>query len=272
MFSSLGRRFTYSNVVATLALVFAMSGGALAASKFLITSTKQIKPSVLSQLKGKAGANGAQGLAGAAGKDGAPGKEGAPGKDGKAGVNGESVAGAEVKVGEAACNKLGGAKFTVAGKETTACNGKEGKPGSIHPGETLPSEASETGTWAVSMNKPSCCGYLTASSPISFTVPLKTEIPAANVHLIGAGENGTGGGTCPTSSSVEKPEAEPGNLCIFIGFAENVEGYLLLNPAKVAEGHPGEVPAATTGIDFGLHAEKEQEPLLAVGTWAVTAE
>ena len=39
--------------MATLALIFAMSGGAYAASHYLITSTKQIKPSVLGHLKGK---------------------------------------------------------------------------------------------------------------------------------------------------------------------------------------------------------------------------
>jgi hypothetical protein len=40
-------RFTYANVAATLALVFSMSGGALAASHYLITSKKQIAPKVL---------------------------------------------------------------------------------------------------------------------------------------------------------------------------------------------------------------------------------
>jgi hypothetical protein len=52
-------RLSYANVVVTLALVFAMSGGAFAAGRYLITSTKQIKPSVLKQLQGKAGAIGA---------------------------------------------------------------------------------------------------------------------------------------------------------------------------------------------------------------------
>jgi hypothetical protein len=61
MFTRLRPRFTYANVTVTLALVFAMTGGAYAASKFIITSTKQIKPSVLSQLKGKAGPAGAGG-------------------------------------------------------------------------------------------------------------------------------------------------------------------------------------------------------------------
>jgi hypothetical protein len=49
------RRLGYANVVATVALVFAMSGGAFAASKYLLTSTKQIKPSVLAKLKGNRG-------------------------------------------------------------------------------------------------------------------------------------------------------------------------------------------------------------------------
>jgi hypothetical protein len=55
------RRITYANVVATLALVLATSGGAVAASSYLITSTKQIKPSVLRALKGNKGKTGAKG-------------------------------------------------------------------------------------------------------------------------------------------------------------------------------------------------------------------
>src|ERR1700752_388349 len=100
MFSVLRRRMSYANVVATLALVFAMTGGAYAASKFLITSTKQIKPSVLAQLKGKNGKDGAPGAqgpggpqgpagpAGPSGKDGTPGAEGAPGPAGPEGAAG----------------------------------------------------------------------------------------------------------------------------------------------------------------------------------------
>lgn len=80
------RHISYANVVATLALVFAMSGGALAAKHYLIESTKQIKPAVLGKLRGArgaAGARGAIGPAGAGGKEGAPGKEGKPGEPGE---------------------------------------------------------------------------------------------------------------------------------------------------------------------------------------------
>ncbi len=80
------KRLTYANVVATLALLFAMSGGALAASKYLITSTKQISPKVVKQLKGKAGPAGATGKEGALGKEGPPGKDGAEGKAGEPGT------------------------------------------------------------------------------------------------------------------------------------------------------------------------------------------
>jgi hypothetical protein len=72
------KRLTYANVAATLALVLAMSGGALAASSFIITSTKQIKPSVLKKLTGKRGKTGATGKRGAQGNQGIQGNPGAP--------------------------------------------------------------------------------------------------------------------------------------------------------------------------------------------------
>jgi hypothetical protein len=62
-----------------------MSGGAFAASHYLITSTKQISPKVIKKLHGKAGKTG---LAGPTGATGAPGKEGPTGKVGPAGKEG----------------------------------------------------------------------------------------------------------------------------------------------------------------------------------------
>ena len=44
-------RLSYANVVATLALVFSMSGGALAAKHYLLSSTRQISPKVLRSLE-----------------------------------------------------------------------------------------------------------------------------------------------------------------------------------------------------------------------------
>jgi hypothetical protein len=79
------KRIRYANVVATLALVFAMSGGALAAHHYLITSTKQISPKVLKKLKGARGKTGATGKVGATGKEGATGKDGAKGEIGARG-------------------------------------------------------------------------------------------------------------------------------------------------------------------------------------------
>ena len=70
------RRISYANVVATLALVFALgAGSAYAAHKlhYLISSTKQIKPSVLKTLHG---AKGPAGVTGVTGPAGAPGPTG----------------------------------------------------------------------------------------------------------------------------------------------------------------------------------------------------
>jgi hypothetical protein len=85
--TTLRRHLNYANVVATLALLFAMSGGALAAKHYLITSTNQISPKVLRKLK-------ARGKTGPAGKQGAAGAQGVPGGAGSAGARGpEGVGG-----------------------------------------------------------------------------------------------------------------------------------------------------------------------------------
>jgi hypothetical protein len=58
--------------IALMALVFAMTGGAYAANHYVITSTRQIKPSVLKKkAKGKTGPAGPNGAPGATGPAGA---------------------------------------------------------------------------------------------------------------------------------------------------------------------------------------------------------
>jgi hypothetical protein len=93
MFSAIRKRVTYTNVAMTVALVFAMSGGAYAAGKYLIVSTKQISPKVLKSLvgkTGKAGANGAPGAAGPARAAGAGRRQRGNRRDRAAGAEGRT--------------------------------------------------------------------------------------------------------------------------------------------------------------------------------------
>lgn len=89
------------NIVAWLALFVALSGTSMAASHYIITSTKQIKPSVLRQLRGAKGARGvkgatgAMGAAGAKGANGSQGPAGPTGATGSSGTNGKSITGKE---------------------------------------------------------------------------------------------------------------------------------------------------------------------------------
>ena len=190
MLSSIRNRLTYANAAMTLALVFAMSGGAYAASKYVITSTKQIKPSVLSALKGKSGPAGPAGPTGAAGPAGGAGPQGPAGATGAKGETGAvGAAGALGKEGKA---------------------GKEGSPWAA--GGTLPKGSSESGVWGVNQvaEEPS-----TVNIPISFTIPLAKSLDAAHIHLIESGEPTPSG----CAGSQEEPKAEPGNLCIWGGVA-----------------------------------------------------
>jgi hypothetical protein len=83
------RRPSLNTIIASLALFFALGGTAIAAQHYLITSTSQIKPSVLAKLKGNAGHNGAPGPQGPAGPSGSQGPAGPAGAKGLTGSNGE---------------------------------------------------------------------------------------------------------------------------------------------------------------------------------------
>lgn len=76
------RKPSPGTAVAGLALFFALGGSAIAAKHYLITSTKQIKPSVLKALRGKAGPQGVPGAPGPAGPVGAQGPKGEQGPPG----------------------------------------------------------------------------------------------------------------------------------------------------------------------------------------------
>lgn len=88
---SVRRHLNYANVVATLALLFAMSGGALAAKHYLINSTNQISPKVLKKLKGRAGTTGPRGAGGSPGASGPQGATGTQGAQGAKGSPGQSA-------------------------------------------------------------------------------------------------------------------------------------------------------------------------------------
>lgn len=79
------KRPSPATAIASLALFFSLGGVGLAASKYLITSTSQIKPTVIAKLRGKQGPRGLPGPAGPAGANGAPGANGAQGPPGATG-------------------------------------------------------------------------------------------------------------------------------------------------------------------------------------------
>ena len=237
MFSAMRRRLHVSpaTVIAGLALVFAMTGGAYAAKKYLITSTKQISPSVLKSLQGKAGAagaNGAQGPAGPAGPQGPAGKDGANGASGEKGTNGapgekgkDGATGKSVVVsGTAGGCAAGGSTVTVEGSVTKheICNGEqgpEGEPGAIHPGETLPHGASETGAWSYSRTTNLGVINVTAGFPIPLSAaPTQHLIYSTGKEVILSESTFEFEEVTSTAckGTAEAPTAEPGNFCMYV--------------------------------------------------------
>ena len=138
----LRRHLTYANVAATLALLFAMGGGALAASHYLINSTRQINPKVLKHLKGNRGPRGPAGIPGISIQ----------------GPSGTSIKGQRGERGE---------------------TGREGPEG-LSPLSTLPSGRSESGVYGIAPANTAKSGSLRQS--ITFALALPAAIPAANIE------------------------------------------------------------------------------------------
>jgi len=234
MFSAIRRRMTPATVIATVAVVLAMTGGAYAAGKIIITSTKQISPKVLKQLKGANGKNGAMGPAGPSGPAGAgtAGPAGPQGPGGAAGAKGET--GAPGPKGE---------------------KGETGAKGTTGFTEFLPPGKSERGTWSMSANS----AAEPALGSISFNIPLEKPLDEAHVHVIAQGAEGKEGCT----GTIAEPGAESGVACLFERFEENVSLMQIANPET---SEPG---AGKSGISL-LIVPKVAGYEEAQGVWVVT--
>ena len=244
MLRRIRRRFTYTNVAMTLALVFAMSGGAYAARRLVITSTKQISPTVLKKLMGKPGPRGVPGPAGTVGAPGQAGAKGETGPKGDTGAKGET--GLTGPAGE---------------------QGPQGRPGSPWTVDgTLPSEKTETGSW--SFTGTSELGVVLV--PISFTLPLEAVLGKTQVHFIASGA------TAECKGTFKAPSAEPGNLCVYSGLLSGVTSEHHIIPSFVefqeeflAKGELIE-GTATSGAVIYFGKEGKEEPIVE-GKWALTA-
>ena len=255
MLSRIRKHLSPATVVAFAALVFAMTGGAFAASSHGGGSgakAGQAGPNVVlataakAKSKGKVGPRGPAGPAGKNGAMGATGPAGATGPSGPAGAVGpQGPAGPTGPIGEK------GEKGTPGAKGAT---GEQGEPWTA--GGTLPSGKTETGMWAITTH---AVGLVRQA--FSFPIPLAAALDSHNVHLIKPGEEGKEAAEeCP--GTLEKPEAEAGNLCIYTAALE--KEFPLLGPSA----------SYASGVIEVFQSKEENSPvgLSDEGTWAVTAE
>lgn len=250
MFSRFRERFgTAGVVIAVIALVAALGGTAIAAGGLTGKQKKEVTK-IAKKYAGQDGATGATGPAGLAGTNGTNGKDGANGTNGTNGSNGVSAEGVafgptEEPVGNP-CAGLGGVEVNSASPEPTyVCNGAEGSPWTA--GGTLPSGATEIGSWAAS-----AAGLVS----LSFPIRLAASLPESQVKKIA--EGGTPPEQCDdgagAASSAANPEADPGFLCVFVTFGPTPT--LIFKPGTVfgSGAGPSGAIAEVSGAGWGSFA------------------
>jgi len=248
-------------IVAVIALVAALVGGAYAASGGLTGKQKKEVKKIAKEFAGKDGAQGPAGQAGsqgpkgdtgAAGANGSNGKDGEKGEPGENGKDGKSVSIFSLAPGNGeGCDETGGAKLTNGTETAFACNGKDGEGGGGggYP-ETLPSGHTMKGLWEV-QGAQAAHLFGSAITTISFPLPLATAPTKTVVIFVGGGNTEEEETECP--GTPEAPEAIPGVFCAYVQFEP--ESITLKN------GSP------TTFGALMIFAENDT----AVGSWAVTA-
>ena len=261
MFQTIRKHLSYANVAATMALVFALTGGAFAATSQSggggssgAKAAASVTPLAHAAKKKKAAPKGIPGPRGPKGETGAPGATGPTGGAGPAGP-----AGAKGETGPAGSGTQG--EKGVQGEK--GLQGEKGEPGETGFTETLPSGKTETGQFSEERKITEKEFWLV---PISFSIPLKTGVTP---HYVKEGENSLPAGCL---GSVVKPEAEAGNLCVFV---KKEEGTTLLS--FLDAGTESTTLTGPTGEMIHIKAEPVEnsgfpEPSVVYGTWAVTAE
>jgi hypothetical protein len=302
MFSRIVRHVHASTAIAFAALVLSMAGGAFAfggqggsgpkaasggRTGGVATATAAKKKKKTTSTRGPAGPAGPKGTTGPAGPAGSGGAQGpqgpagtgTPGTNGNNGSNGESVKITTLGKNPSASEcKEGGAEFSNATGTAKACNG-EAAAGGGYPA-TLPSKATETGSWSFFAYEKPVPGETHTTAPISFSIPLAAGTPGSpviesdDVHFIAEGATAKSGEGCYTGTAA-KPEAEPGNLCVYTTH---------LFPADQTSEIPlsfdsgtGQEGAGTTGANLFFFISKYEGgtgegTAEGVGTWAVTAK
>lgn len=220
MYSRVRDQFSTSALILSIvALVFAVTGGAMAANS---GGSDNATASKAKAKKGPPGPRGPKGAPGAKGDPGAPGTAGTNGTNGKDGTNGTNGTNGKdgktpvvtpIDLGEPECGGNGGAEVGVEGQTgVEICNGAAGAKGNTGDpwtaGGILPTGATETGGWAfygLESGKE-------AIIPISFAVPLQDDsVLEEKVHY-------------PTEANfavhchpaeLPKPKPDSGHLCVY---------------------------------------------------------
>jgi hypothetical protein len=263
MFQRIRKHLTPSTVIAFLALVFALTGGAFAASSHGGgTSGKAMASTTLATVAKKKAKAPARGPAGPKGATGATGAQGATGPAGPAGPSG--AAGAKGENGVSGTQGLEGKEGKAGTNGTNGTNGKNGSPWTA--GGTLPPGSTETGAWNIISGSaaPDEVSSFRSLTTISFPIRLAAPLGHAETAVVTVEEQ-EGKKTPPSActGTVENPTAEAGHLCVY----QSAEIPVPLGSQKLELNSEGFFPggASTAGAVLGSNESIQDE-----GTWAVT--
>ena len=257
--------------VAVIALVFAMLGGAYAASNSSdggkATASAKAKKGPRGP-KGPKGDTGPAGPAGAKGDKGDTGAAGAAGKDGAPGAQGaQGAAGAQGKQGTTGAPGAPG---------TPGKDGEDGVCSQANPECVMPSKATFTGTWSIEQSAvKGTDAPATASGSDAISFPLR--YPGATLfdvqYVKTEGEFEEEG--CPGTTT--KPDADAGFLCIYqSSLSSAMVGSIVYN--EVFTENPIAEAISSSGTTLFLQSEPQPvgdesiyPAFSAHGSWAVTA-